>query len=230
MANTSKRVFIRGARLSYPALDEPRESMAGSGDKKYQATFLLEPNNPSVDLIKKAMVEVANAAFGDQAGSILKHPDKIPLKRGDDKDTIPEGYVGMLYISARSKDKPELRDANPRILITSQEDIRTKFVPGYVVNGFVDIYAYEVKNGNTIMKKGIACALVSVQFNAYADSFTSRTPTSADDYPDCTAEAEASSGYNPYAQSGAPTAPAAPTVEDDGLPFQYYRPARAGLF
>ena len=41
MAKKNERVFIRGARLSFPALDEPREAMAGQGDPKYQATFLL---------------------------------------------------------------------------------------------------------------------------------------------------------------------------------------------
>lgn len=214
MANNSIRVFIRGARLSYPALDEPRASITDPNDKKYQATFLLEPTNESVQKIRDAIMQVANNAFGDKAKSVLSNPERIPLKRGDDKETIPEGYAGMLYISARSKDRPELRDANPRIMITTQEEIRTKFVAGYKVNGFIDIYPYSVKNPNgTVIKSGIGCGLVSVQFNSYADSFSGRAPTNPDDYPDCTAEAAASGGYTPapaYSEPGTSASPLGP--------------------
>ena len=53
MAKKNERVFIRGARLSFPALDEPREAMAGQGDPKYQATFLLEPSTGNRSAIPK---------------------------------------------------------------------------------------------------------------------------------------------------------------------------------
>lgn len=217
MASVSKRIFIKGARLSYPSLDKPRESMNGEGEAKYQATFLLEPTNESVKLIKAAMVEVANQAFKEKAAGVLKNPEKLPLKEGDKKETIPEGYAGMLYIAARSKDKPELRDANPRILITEQEQIREKFIAGYKVNGFIDIYAYQVKQGNVVIKSGLAAGLVSVQFAGYADTFGGRGMTNADDYPDCTADAESTATYAPEA-TGQQAEPDF-TGEGDGLPF-----------
>lgn len=235
MAKKNERVFIRGARLSFPSLDEPREAMAGQGDPKYQATFLLEPSNPSVQLIQRAVMAVASAMWGDRAAQVLQNPEKNPLKRGDDKERVPEGYAGMLYIAARSKNPPELRDANPRILITDQRSIREKFVAGYKVNGFVDIYPYEVKNaaGATI-KSGIAASLVSVQFAGYADAFSGVAKPAESEYPDCSAEAEASSAaaYSGYVAPAAPAPapwsaqPAAPApwsaqppVADDGLPF-----------
>ena len=210
MAKKNERVFIRGARLSFPSLDEPREAMAGQGDPKYQATFLLEPSNPSVQLIQRAVMAVASAMWGDRAAQVLQNPEKNPLKRGDDKERVPEGYAGMLYIAARSKNPPELRDANPRILITDQRSIREKFVAGYKVNGFVDIYPYEVKNaaGATI-KSGIAASLVSVQFAGYADAFSGVAKPAESEYPDCSAEAEASSAAAYAGSWGAPVAPAA---------------------
>lgn len=217
MAKKNERVFIRGARLSFPSLDEPREAMAGQGDPKYQATFLLEPSNPSVQLIQRAVMSVASAMWGDRAAQVLQNPEKNPLKRGNDKERVPEGYAGMLYIAARSKNPPELRDANPRILITDQRSIREKFVAGYKVNGFVDIYPYEVKNaaGATI-KSGIAASLVSVQFAGYADAFSGVAKPAESEYPDCSAEAEASSAAA-YAGYGAPApAPAAPV--NNGYP------------
>jgi len=177
MTKKTVRVFIGDARLSYPALDEPKPAMAGSDDLKYQATFLLDPSNPTVETVRKAIWEVACAAWGDRAQAMLQHPDKCPLRRGDDKEKVPDGYHGMLYINARSKNRPELRDANPINLVISQEEIRQKFVAGYRVNAFVDIYAYEVRGGTgSVIKSGIAAGLISVQFKAYADPFSGSAP------------------------------------------------------
>ena len=220
MAKKNERVFIRGARLSFPALDEPREAMAGQGDPKYQATFLLEPSNPSVPLIQEALMSVARSMWGDRAAQVLQNPEKNPLKSGDAKERIPEGYAGMLYIAARSKNPPELRDANPHILITDQRTIREKFVAGYKVNGFIDLYSYEVKNPQGVtIKSGIAASLVSVQFAGYADAFSGVAKPAESEYPDCSAEAEASSAaaYSGYGAPAAAPAPA-PAPVNNGYP------------
>ena len=47
------RVFVTDARLSYPALDAPREDL--NGEPRYQATFLLEPSNPCLAKIREAI-------------------------------------------------------------------------------------------------------------------------------------------------------------------------------
>ena len=94
MATRSVRVFITDARLSYPALDEPKETMAGNGDLKYQATFLIAPDNPCVTKIKDAIKQIAIAEYGDKAKAVVTNREKIPLKKGDDKENIPDGYAG----------------------------------------------------------------------------------------------------------------------------------------
>jgi hypothetical protein len=124
----------------------------------------------------------------------------------------------MLYIAARSKNPPELRDANPHILITDQRTIREKFVAGYKVNGFIDLYSYEVKNPQGVtIKSGIAASLVSVQFAGYADAFSGVAKPAESEYPDCSAEAEASSAAA-YSGYGAPAAAPAPTPVNTGYP------------
>lgn len=211
MPKKTERVFIRGARLSFPALDEPRATMAGGNDLKYQATFLIEPSNPCLQQLRAALMSVASAMWGDRASAVLANPDKSPLKVGDNKERVPEGYAGMLYISARSKNAPELRDANPHILITDPRAIREKFVAGYKVNGFIDLYPYEVKDARGVtIKSGIAAGLVSVQFCGYADAFSGVAKPAETDYPDCSAEAEASGAYAaPAADTGYPQQSAA---------------------
>lgn len=187
---SSVRVFIRGARLSFPSLDRPRAStLDASGAEKYQATFLLEPDNPCVAALREACTKVARQAFGDKADAVLRNPERLPVRRGDDKEKVPEGYAGMLYISARSNQAPELRDANPNIMIHGEQAIREKFVAGYKVNGYVDIFPYEVKAANgAVVRSGISAGLVSVQFAGYADPFSGRPATQATDYPDCSAD------------------------------------------
>jgi hypothetical protein len=113
----------------------------------------------------------------------------------------------MWYITAKSKNAPELRDANPRIIITGEQAIREKFVAGYYVNGFVDIYPYIVKNAaGAVLKSGIAASLVSVQFCRYADAFAGSAKPAESDYPDCSAEAEASGAAEFAGSWGAPIA------------------------
>lgn len=212
MSKCNERVFIRGARLSYPALDKPRASSfdASGADPKYQATFLIAPDNPAMAAIRAAIQKVAEAEFGPKAMSVLQNPEKIPLRSGDAKENVPDGYAGMWYITAKSKNAPELRDANPRIIITGEQAIREKFVAGYYVNGFVDIYPYIVKNAaGAVLKSGIAASLVSVQFCRYADAFAGSAKPAESDYPDCSAEAEASGAAEFAGSWGAPVAPAA---------------------
>lgn len=216
MSKLNERVFIRGARLSYPALDKPRASSfdASGADPKYQATFLITPDNPAMAAIRAAIQKVAEAEFGAKAMSVLQNPEKIPLRSGDAKENVPDGYAGMWYITAKSKNAPELRDANPRIIITGEQAIREKFVAGYYVNGFIDIYPYIVKNAaGAVLKSGIAASLVSVQFCRYADAFAGSAKPAESDYPDCSAEAEASGAAEFAGSWGAPiAAPAQPAA------------------
>ncbi len=76
MATRSVRVFITDARLSYPALDEPKETMAGNGDLKYQATFLIAPDNPCIAKIKDAIKQIAIAEYGDKEQRLLSQTAK----------------------------------------------------------------------------------------------------------------------------------------------------------
>lgn len=179
------RVYIEDARLSYPVLDEPKQIM-GKGDTFYQATFLIAPDNPSVARIKKAISEVAKSFFDEKvAQSILTRGDKIPLKKGDDKPNPPAGYEGMYYISAKSKRMPDYRDANPKIRLNDRDEIRGKFVPGYRVNAYVDIFPYEYREGSAIISRGVSSGLVSVQYVRRDETFGGGARLADDAYPDC---------------------------------------------
>ena len=186
MARHTERVFIKNARLSFPALAEPRETMKGKGDSKYQATFILEKDNPCIKSIREATARIAQAEFKDRAKQVLANADKLPLKDGDRRSI--DGYAGMLYVKATSLYPPDLVDANPRHRITDPTEIADKFQAGFRVNGYVDLFPYDTSGA-----RGISASLVSVQFAAYDDTFGGSTKPDDNAYPDCSEQADASS-------------------------------------
>lgn len=213
------RVFITDARLSYPSLVEPRKPLMG-GEPKFDATFLIAPNTPAAQQLQQAIQSVADEEFGPNAARILSNGGS-PLKRGDDKQNPPAGYAGNLYITARSKMRPDLRDGNPKIMITDPAEIRERFKGGYHVNAYVEIFAYQAKApSGAVIKSGVGAMLLGVQFRAYDQPFA--MTLSAADYPDESAAAAESAKFAPEpAPTGAPAptaAPAAPAQQPYGVP------------
>lgn len=197
------KVFLPDVRISYPSLLEPRQPLMG-GEPKYDATFLMAPESGAAHNLTAAVQDIAQRAFGNAAEKILR--ENSPVKKGDDKETPPAGYAGNLYITARSKMRPDLRDSNPQIMITDPATIQDRFRGGYHVNAFVEVYSYEAKAATgAVIKRGIAAMLLGVQFKAYDRPFGG-VSLSASDYPDESQSAAASSEFKP---EPAPMAPAA---------------------
>lgn len=228
MAKT--KVFIADARISYPALEEPRLSVNGD-NPRYEATFLFAPNSQAAQQLKQAVETVAREEFGAQADRILAAGN--PVRSGDDREKNPAGYAGNLYITARSKMRPDLRDSNPRIQITDPAIIKDKFRGGYHVNAYVEIFSYQAKSPTgAVIKSGVSAMLLGVQFKAYDTPFGG-VSLSADDYPDETKAADASAQYRepepaPMAGPAPAPAPRAPAAAPYGRPApRYGTPASA---
>lgn len=213
MAKTT--VFLRDCRIAFPALDEPKQQMMG-GDPKYEVTALMAPDSDACKQLKAAVIQVAREGFGQQADRMLATPGFSPVRSGDDREKIPAGYAGMVYVTAKSKQRPDLRDSNPQIMITDPREIKEKFVGGYHCNIYVEVYSYQAKApSGAIIKSGIATLLLGVQFAAYDHPFGGVHLT-ATDYPDVTAQAQASSVYKPADTSSQAQAPAAPAQQPQG--------------
>lgn len=213
MAKTT--VFLRDCRISFPALDEPKPQMMG-GDPKYEVTALMAPDSEACKQLNAAVIQVAREGFGQQADRMLATPGFSPVRSGDDREKIPAGYAGMVYVTAKSKQRPDLRDSNPQIIITDPREIKEKFVGGYHCNIYVEVYSYQAKApSGAIIKSGIATMLLGVQFAAYDHPFGGVHLT-ATDYPDVTAQAQASSVFKPADTPSQAQAPAAPAQQPQG--------------
>lgn len=210
------KVFLPDVRISYPSLLEPRAGLQG-GDPKYDATFLFSPDSGAAHNLNAAVQDIARRAFGNAADKILQ--SNSPVKKGDDRENPPAGYAGNLYITARSKMRPDLRDSNPQIMLTDPATIQDRFRGGYHVNAFVEVYAYEAKAATgAIIKRGIAAMLLGIQFRAYDKPFGG-VSLSASDYPDESQSAAASSEYKP---EPAPMAPSASAYAPGAAPANAY--------
>ena len=197
------KVFLPDVRISYPSLVEPRAGLQG-GDPKYDATFLMAPDSGAAHNLTAAVQDIAHRAFGNAADKILQ--TNSPVKKGDDRENPPAGYAGNLYLTARSKMRPDLRDSNPQIMITDPGTIQDRFRGGYHVNAFVEVYSYEAKSATgAIIKRGIAAMLLGIQFKAYDKPFGG-VSLSASDYPDESQSAAASSEFKPEPAPMAPSA------------------------
>lgn len=186
------KIAIKNARLAFPTLWTPRKaSDAPDAKAKFGATFILEPSNPVVEEIAKAIVEVAKAKWADKHAGILsklKEDKRICFSRQPKANSNGEpydGFVGMCWISASADVRPGVFDAN-RSPLTSADG---RPYGGCYVNGSIELWAQDNKYG-----KRINATLRGVQFLRDGDAFAATRPAQADEFEDMSAGAGESSG------------------------------------
>ena len=142
--------------LSFPNLFTPRAAMAGQ-DPMYSASILFDAKaqqSPEYLAMRKAAHEAGVKRWGADK---MKDPSftrnlRMPFRPADEKTY--SGYEeGMIYISARTKDRPGVVDSR-----NQEMNVPGDVWPGQLCRLFLAPFAYEV-SGN----KGISFALNHVQ-------------------------------------------------------------------
>jgi hypothetical protein len=150
-------------RFSYANVFQPKAAMDG-GEPKYSIVLLIPKSDTKmVEDIKKD-IEGAKQAGKDKWNGKIPTNLKTPLRDGDEERPDREEFKGMYFISATSKTKPQIVDAQLQAIIDP-----TEFYSGCYGRASINFYAYSV-NGN----RGIACGLGNLQKLADGDSFTGR--------------------------------------------------------
>lgn len=182
------QIKLQNVRLAFSQnLFEPGVMEAGQ-DPKYSSTFILPPDHPQIELIKKTVETVAKEKWGDKYLPIYKNlvqSDKAVLHNGDTKTS--DGFAGNLFVSASSKDKVKVVDAN-------REELTKKSgrpYAGCYVNAIIDIWAQDNQYGKRINAK-----LGGVQYLRRGDAFLGSAPVSADQFDDVTDTGD----DNPFAE------------------------------
>lgn len=177
------KLKLNHVRLAFPALFEAK-TVNGEGEPAFSAVYLIDPADPQVKTIEAAMLAVAKekwGAKGEAQFKALRAAGKTCLNDGDLKGDYA-GFAGQLYLSARSKTRPLVLDADKTPLLPADG----KPYAGCYVNATLDIWAMDNNYG-----KRICASLGGVQFYRDGDAFAGGSGGSADDFDDVSEGADA---------------------------------------
>lgn len=147
----SEKVITPVARLSFPALFEPKAMEPGQ-EPKYSATLLF-PLDADLSALKKAAAAAAEEKFGAKAKDLIKAGKiKWPIKDQADKSHL-QGYTEGSFIAARSSAKPGVVNAALQPIIDPAD-----VFAGVLVRASVSAYAYDHPVGG----KGVSFSLNNV--------------------------------------------------------------------
>jgi hypothetical protein len=173
-------VKLNNVRLSFPQLFEAK-TVNGEGKPAFSAAFLINPKDPQLEVLNKAIEAVAKEKWGAKSDAMLKTiraADKTCLHSGDLKANY-DGFEGMMYVSARNALRPLVLDVN-KAPLTAEDG---KPYAGCYVNASVELWTQDNNYG-----KRVNATLRGVQFYKDGESFAGGGVASDDDFDDLTAD------------------------------------------
>ena len=174
------KIKLNNVRLSFPELFTAK-TVNGEGNPAFSASFLIDPADPQVVALNAAIEKIASDKWGAKAPAILKQmraTDKVCLHDGDLKSNY-EGFVGMLYVTARNSARPLVVDRDKSPLV--EQDGRP--YAGCYVNASIELWAQDNNYG-----KRINASLRGVQFLRDGDAFAGGGAATPDEFDDLAAE------------------------------------------
>ena len=149
-------VKLNNVRLCFPQLFEAK-TVNGEGKPAFSAAFLIDPKDPQLEVLNKAIEAVAKEKWGAKSDAMLKTiraADKTCLHSGDLKANY-DGFEGMMYVSARNALRPLVVDVN-KAPLTAEDG---KPYAGCYVNASVELWTQDNNYG-----KRVNATLRGVQF------------------------------------------------------------------
>lgn len=155
-----KKLTTSKFRVSFPHVFKPQTTP--SGEQRYSVVMLF-PKDAEADL--KALKQLAYAAayekWGEDSIKSKKVKPQWPWRDGEEKAEQYDGYEGMIFATASSKNKPKVVDRSIEPIIDELE-----FYAGCYAKAAVNAYAWEWKG-----KKGVSFGLINLQKVAEGEPF-----------------------------------------------------------
>lgn len=195
------RILLKNVRLSFPDLFKPGAPPKDNplAPPKYGAQLIFAPDSDAGKIAQAEYSRVATEEWGANVAAVLAEFGKNQkcLRRGDSNldnaGAVRAGYAGMLFISARNKQRPAViarnfHNGQPVYLDedgTARQNNQIIVPPfavkvpygGAFVNATVDIYSSKKNSG------GVFASLIGVQFHEDGEAFGGGAP-SADGFED----------------------------------------------
>jgi len=179
MVDTSRRVYLKNVRLSYPHLHK-RQKANEDADPKFSASFLIDPTTKDGKANIK-QIEAAIVAAKEKEG----WGDKIKIKENrccffdgndntDDEGTVKAGYEDMMVIKASNAE-------NFRLVARNRKDVdpdNSPFYGGCMVECFLNLFG--TKKGGS---PGVFASLDGVRFMDDGEPF-GKTQIGDDEWDD----------------------------------------------
>ena len=170
------KVKLNNVRLSFPALFKA-EAFKPGDDPRYKATFLIPEGSAQAKEVEKAAIAALEEKFPKKGATIYKqifgNNNKCNISDGNLAEY--DGYAGMIAVSAKSKTRPLVIDADKSPLVEADG----KPYAGCYVNASVELWAQDNNYG-----KRINASLRGVQFVKDGDAFAGGGAASEDEFDD----------------------------------------------
>ena len=166
------KLTLKNVRLAFPTLFQADPAFG-----KFGAQFIIDPKNPCIKQVAKAIEQVAKDKWGAKAETTLKaikSGNKCCFYDGDSKGDY-DGFAGNMALSATNKTRPTTVNKD-RSQVTEADGI---IYGGCYVNAIVEIWAQDNQYG-----KRINASLGGVQFVKDGEAFSGGGVASADDFDD----------------------------------------------
>lgn len=169
-------------RVSFPHVFEPHSGFENQ-EPKYSITMLFDSKADLKDL-KRA---VKNATIEKWGIDEKKWPKNLrsPFRDGDEKSDL-QGYEGMIFVSASSKQRPSVVDQKKEKINKEDET----FYAGCYARASLIAFAYDAM-GN----KGISFGLQNVQKLADGEQFSGRKKAE-DEFEEVEDESDSKENYS----------------------------------
>lgn len=147
-----KKITTGKFRVSFPHVFKPQTTP--NGEQRYSVVMLIPKTDKEfVGKLQKLAKAAAHEKWGADAVEQKKVKIQWPMHDGEEKSSQYDGYEGVVFASASSKNKPKVVDKNMDIILDE-----SAFYPGCYARASISVYAWEWKG-----KKGVSFGLINLQ-------------------------------------------------------------------
>ena len=155
-----KKITTGKFRVSFPHVFKAQTTP--SGEQRFSVVMLLpKEDKDSVNKLQSLAKAAAYEKWGKDAVDGKKVKIAWPFRDGEEKSDQYDGYEGMIFASASSKNKPKVVGKNLDVIVDESE-----FYPGCYARASINAYAWEWKG-----KKGVSFGLINLQKLAEGEPF-----------------------------------------------------------
>lgn len=154
----SRTIITPEATAIFVFIWEPRESMNEGQPPQYSMSLLFK-RSTDISELRKAVFESAVEKFGNSAIVTVDNKKKLsnklknPMRDVNEMENPIEGFRGGVFITAKSKSKPGLVDADLQPILEPMD-----FYPGCICRASVVPFAFDKKG-----QKGVTFLLNNIQ-------------------------------------------------------------------